>query len=85
MYEVVDPDWTITFEGLEIGGAYTVRRHDGDGPIVHARAKIGESLGGARPRPEQVHAQDQAEALASGNPNPPRWIDPRTGRVSRQP
>jgi hypothetical protein len=73
------------FEGLELGGTFTVARTDGEGPTVNVRAKVGENLGGARPRPEQVRAQNQAAALASGKPNAPKWIDPRTGRVSREP
>jgi hypothetical protein len=34
MYEVVDEDCTVTFEGLEAGGAFTVTRTDGEGPTV---------------------------------------------------
>jgi hypothetical protein len=86
----VATDGTAEFSGLEAGTQFTVARVDGEGPSVNVTAKdpaapagYGRSI-----TAEEVsgrHAKHQAEALASGNQNAPRFIDPRTGRMSRQP
>ena len=53
------------FVGLDLGGAYTVRRVDGEGPTVNVRAKTSKGRLVGAPSVEQVRDRLQVDNIGT--------------------